>query len=90
MVGGAAYYAGKKVEKGHEQDAMTEQRLQELESQQQYAQAPPPQYAPPAPAPAAPAVDVVGQLEKLAELKSQGILTDAEFEQQKQRLLSSS
>ena len=53
-------------------------------SQQQYA-APPP----PAPAPAA-APDMVTQLKELAELKSQGILTDAEFDAQKAKILAAS
>jgi hypothetical protein len=54
-------------------------------AQQQYAQQ---QYAPPPqPAPAAP--DPVEQLKDLAELKAQGILTDAEFEAQKARILGS-
>lgn len=52
---------------------------------QQYAQQPP--YAPP-PQPAAPARDQVAQLKDLAELKSQGILSDAEFEAQKARILA--
>ncbi|TQS90650.1 hypothetical protein EU811_17555 [Arthrobacter sp. TS-15] len=38
---------------------------------------------------AAPAIDVIGQLERLAELHTKGILTDAEFQAQKERLLSS-
>jgi hypothetical protein len=54
---------------------------------QQYAQQQPQQYAPP-PQPAAPARDQVAQLKDLAELKSQGILTDAEFEAQKAKILS--
>ncbi len=54
---------------------------------QQYAQQQP-QYAPP-PQPAAPARDPVAQLKDLAELKSQGILSDAEFEAQKAKILSS-
>ena len=52
----------------------------------------PPQYAPPAqyaqPAPAA-APDPIEQLTQLAALKEQGILTDAEFQAQKARILSS-
>jgi hypothetical protein len=43
-----------------------------------------------APAPAAPApapVDPIAQLKDLAELKQQGILTDAEFAAQKAKLL---
>jgi hypothetical protein len=93
MVGGAAYYAGKKVESGHEREAEQEARLADLESQQQAGQyqAPPPQYAPPAPAaPAAPAAmspEAVQQLQQLAALKEQGILTQEEFDQQKRRLL---
>nr|WSW70968.1 SHOCT domain-containing protein [Streptomyces sp. NBC_00995] len=35
-----------------------------------------------------PAEDLIGQLERLAELKKQGVLTDAEFEAQKSRLLA--
>ena len=34
MVGGTAYYAGKKVQQGREQDEMTEARLEQLEAQQ--------------------------------------------------------
>ena len=49
---------------------------------------PPPQYAQPAPAPAA-APDPIEQLTKLAELKNQGILTDAEFQAQKAEILAS-
>jgi len=51
--------------------------------QQQYQQAAPP----PAPAPAAPAADPIEQLEKLGQLKAQGILTEAEFEAQKAKIL---
>ncbi|MGO9882554.1 MAG: SHOCT domain-containing protein [Solirubrobacteraceae bacterium] len=53
-------------------------------------QAPAP--APAAPAPAAPASsgdDTLTQLQKLADLKSQGILTDEEFAAQKARILGS-
>ena len=42
-----------------------------------------------APAPA-PAPDIVTQLEKLKELKDQGVLTEAEFEQAKAKVLSES
>ncbi|HTW15485.1 MAG TPA: SHOCT domain-containing protein [Nocardioides sp.] len=54
--------------------------------QQQYQE---PAYA--APAPAAPAAassgDLIEQLQKLGELRDQGILTDAEFAAQKAKLL---
>jgi Short C-terminal domain len=36
-----------------------------------------------------PAPDTVAQLKDLAELKSQGVLTDAEFEAQKAKILGS-
>ena len=59
------------------------------QDEQQYAQQQPQYAAPPsAPAPAAPPRDTVAQLKDLAELKSQGILTDAEFEAQKARILA--
>jgi len=41
----------------------------------------------PAPAPA-PAPDPIAQLKELAELKNQGVLTDAEFDAQKARILN--
>jgi Short C-terminal domain len=60
------------------------QDQQQYDQQQQYAQ---PQYAPP-PQPA-PAPDPIEQLKELAALKAQGILTDAEFEAQKAKILAS-
>jgi Short C-terminal domain len=57
------------------------QQEEQQYAQQQYAQAPPP-------APAA-APDAVTQLKELADLKSQGILTEAEFEAQKAKILAS-
>ncbi len=57
-------------------------------------QAPPPQYyaPPPPPPPAAPAPmsqdELMTQLQKLGDLKAQGILTDAEFQAQKAKLLA--
>ena len=59
------------------------------QNDQQYAQQP--QYAPPPPPPPqqpTPAPDPIAQLKDLAELKSQGILTEAEFEAQKAKVLS--
>jgi hypothetical protein len=79
VVGGAAYHAGKRVQEGREEDYDRDARIAELEAQQAQTQAPPPQ---------APQVDMVEQLEKLAKLKEQGILTDAEFEVQKAKVLA--
>jgi len=55
------------------------------QDQEQYAEQQP--APPPAPAQAAP--DPVSQLKDLADLKAQGVLTDAEFEAQKARILGS-
>ena len=57
------------------------------QQQQQYAQ-PPPQYAPPPPPAADTMSDKLAQLKDLGELKTAGVLTEAEFEAQKQRILS--
>jgi len=76
MVGGVAYHAGKKVQEGREEDYARDQEIADLQAQQ----------APAAPA-AAPQVDIE-QLEKLAQLKDQGILTQAEFDVQKAKLLA--
>ena len=96
VVGGAAYYAGKKGAEASAREADQEARLQEVEAQQAYGQpppayaAPPPSYAPPAPAPSGGggmSAEAMEQLQKLADLHTQGILTDAEFEVQKQKIL---
>lgn len=81
MVAGAGYMAGKHRERGREADAERDARLDDVE-QQQYA-APPPQQSSGGLSDAA-----IGQLKQLAELHEQGILTDAEFDAQKQKLLS--
>jgi hypothetical protein len=54
--------------------------------QQAYAQ---PQYVEAAPPPPAPAGDdVIAKLQQLGELRDQGILNQAEFDAQKQRVLA--
>jgi Short C-terminal domain len=57
------------------------------DAQQYQEQAPAP--APAAPAPASSGDDTLTQLQKLADLKSQGILTDEEFAAQKAKILGS-
>jgi hypothetical protein len=69
-----------------EQDQQ-EYAAQQYNQQQQVQQA----YAPPPPAPAPAASnsdDLLEQLQKLGELRDQGILTPAEFEVQKAKLLA--
>ncbi|OII66930.1 MULTISPECIES: SHOCT domain-containing protein [unclassified Streptomyces] len=60
-------------------------------SQPGYAEAPPPPQAPPSTAAGASSgtADTIEQLRQLGELKAQGVLTEAEFEDQKRRLLGS-
>ena len=86
MVGGAGYYAGKKVSEGRaetaDREGDQEARLEALEQQQ--AAAP----APVAAAPAAPAEDdTIEQLKKYKELHDAGVLTDEEFAAAKQKVL---
>ena len=67
-----------------------EQDQQQQYEQQQYEEQ---QYVPaqaPAPQPAAPDMDTkLAQLKDLAALKEQGVLSDAEFELQKSKILGS-
>jgi hypothetical protein len=79
MVGGAAYYAGKRRQDTVYREDEQEARLQDLEARQSVAT--------PA-APSGPAgEDAIERLKQLAELKDSGVLTDAEFEIQKQKIL---
>jgi hypothetical protein len=87
-VGGAAYYAGKRRERGLEHEADQDAQLEEMQTQgyAQQAAAPPP--APPAPA--EPTMeDKIEQIKQLAQLHSDGVLTDEEFAAQKQQILGS-
>lgn len=63
-----------------------EQDAQAYEQQQAAAPAAPP--PPTAAAPAASNPDLLGQLKQLGELRDAGVLTDAEFEAQKAKLLA--
>jgi uncharacterized Zn finger protein len=74
--------------------AKEEEQYQQQDQQQQYQQQPQyEQQAPPPPAPAAPAgsdMDAkLAQLKQLGELKDAGVLSEAEFEAQKAKILSS-
>ena len=93
VVGGVAYHAGKRGAQNQAAEQSQDQQIADLQAQQaqpQYAPAPQ-QYAPPAPAaPAAGGADMVTQLENLKKLLDEGVLTQAEFDMQKQKLLSAS
>lgn len=82
---GGAYAVGKHAQRGQDAEYDQSARIAELEAQQAQQQ-----YAAPPPAPAAPQAntgDMVKQLTDLKNLKDQGILTDAEFEVQKAKIL---
>ena len=74
-VGGVAYHAGKNAQRGQEEDQAA------LEAEQ----------APPAaaPEPAGISSEGIEQLKQLAALKDQGVLTEEEFEAEKQKILGS-
>jgi hypothetical protein len=92
FVGGvavAAHHAGTKSAQAQAAEEQQNQQIADLQGQQQYA--PEPQYAPPPPAaPEAGGEDMVTQLENLKKLLDEGILTQAEFDMQKQKLLAGS
>jgi len=72
MVGGTAYAVGKHVQSGRDQDAEQDAPV-EAEQQQ--------------PGSGAISDAAIDELRKLADLNKEGVLTDAEFETQKQKLL---
>ncbi|MGQ4380588.1 SHOCT domain-containing protein [Streptomyces sp. SAS_267] len=59
-------------------------RWAQQEAQQQYQEQPPP---PPPAAPADEMTSKIDQLKQLGDLKAQGVLTEAEFDAQKARIL---
>jgi hypothetical protein len=74
MVGGGAYYAGKKIQQGRDQDPEQDAPSQD-------------ETTPAAPAAGGISDATIDQLKKLGDLKDQGVLTQDEFDQQKQKLL---
>jgi len=71
----------------YQQQQPPPQYYQQQQPPPQYYQQQQPQYYPQQPPAAAPPRDTVTQLKELADLKSQGILTDAEFQAQKAKIL---
>jgi hypothetical protein len=63
-------------------DQKAEEQQQQAAAQQQYAQP-----APPPPAPPAPEDDSMAKLQQLAQLHSQGVLSDEEFSAAKAKIL---
>jgi hypothetical protein len=91
VTGAMANSQQKKAQAQYEQEqyAAAQQQAQ-IDAAAQAAAAQYAQPAPPAPAPAAPAggVDIVAELQKLASLKDAGVLSEAEFEAAKAKLLA--
>ena len=96
VVGGGAYVAGKHMaNKANEQasnEAYQNQRIDQLEQQQpqyqdQQQYAPPQQQAPPPDAAPAAGPSMADQLQQIASLHQQGVLSDDEFAAAKAKLL---
>ena len=88
VVGGGAYMAGKRTAQRRadqqDQDAAQDQRIDDMEQQNATP-------APAAPAPAVPAQappSMADQLNQLADLHNQGVLSDSEFAAAKSKLLN--
>jgi len=86
VVAGTAAAVGGRVR--HRQNARWEEQAEAQAYQQQAYEQPPAAPAPPPPAAPAPAMTTVEQLKELAELRDQGVLTDAEFDSQKAKILA--
>jgi len=83
VVAGTATAVSNRVSRRQANRWQQQEEAQYYEQQQQYYAQPAPA---PAPAPAA-AADPIEQIKELAALKDQGILTDAEFQAQKAKIL---
>jgi hypothetical protein len=81
----AGKHVARRQEAGYQQEAEQDQRIDDLEQQQ--SSQPPPQ-TPPPPPPAAPSQSsaMLDQLNQLAALHQQGVLTDDEFSAAKAKL----
>jgi Short C-terminal domain len=90
-VGGGAYMVGKSNARRQAEQAQYQQeqddRISNLEAQQSYQQAPEPAPAPAQSAAAAPS-PMLDQLNQLAALHQQGVLSDEEFTAAKAKLFA--
>lgn len=84
IVGGAGVAAGRHMANTRQAEDDQNAQIAQLQAQQ----AAPVAAAPPPPPPAAGGGDMVAQLESLKKLLDEGILTQAEFDMQKQKLLA--
>ena len=88
LVGVTAHQAGKHSAQNQQREQSQEERIAELEAQQQQAPQRAVRRSRRPPPPAAPAVDIVGELTKLKGLMDAGVLTPAEFDAAKAKLLA--
>ena len=88
VVAGTATAVSGRVARRQNERWATQADADAYQQQQAYAQQQAYQQAPPPPAASLAGGDVVSQLKELASLKEAGILTDAEFEAQKAKLLA--
>jgi hypothetical protein len=88
VVAGTATAVSNRVSRrqaGRWADQEQQQQYEQQAYQQQQAYAPPPQAAA---APADDSADRLEQLKQLGELKAQGVLTEAEFQAEKNKILN--
>jgi hypothetical protein len=85
VVAGTATAVSNRVSRRQAGRWSEQEQQQQYEQQQQQAYAPPPQTAA---APADDTSDKLEQLKQLGELKAQGVLTDAEFQAEKNKILN--
>lgn len=83
VVAGTATAVSGNVARRQQERANASYEQQQYEMQQQQAAA-----APPPPPAAAPASDITAQLQQLADLKTQGLLSDQEFAAAKAKLFA--
>jgi hypothetical protein len=89
VVGGSAFVAGRHVANNKAHEAAQDEQINQM--QQAQAPAQPVAAAPPPPAAAAPTSesDRIAALSRLGDLLQSGVLTQAEFDAEKQKLLGS-
>jgi|SRR5262245_7659370 len=88
VVAGTATAVSNRVSRRQANRWASQDQYSQQQYYQEYEQAPPPP-PPPAAPPQDDMTDKLAQLKQLGELKAQGLLSEAEFEQQKARILGS-
>jgi hypothetical protein len=86
MVGGAAYATGKHVQRGQQHEAEQDQALDDAQAEQEAYDAP----AGDPPAASESPTDRYAALTQLKELLDGGVLTQDEFDSEKQKILQAS